>query len=73
MYPSTECKSSTGLFCVFAGYTPEIKLSPVEINKQALQCNEKKTNSKRVQEMSVDLYFSVFVKVILFNPNVSLR
>lgn len=62
--------SSTGLFCLFAGYTPEIKLSSGEINKQALQCNEKKTNSKRVQEMSVDLYFSVFVKVILFNPTV---
>ncbi|XP_022341757.2 DIS3-like exonuclease 2 isoform X1 [Crassostrea virginica] len=44
------------------GYSPEIKLSPQEINKQALQCNEKKTNSKQVQELSVDLYFSVFVK-----------
>lgn len=44
------------------GYTPEIQLTPIQINKQALQCNEKKTNSKRVQEMSVDLYFSVFVK-----------
>ena len=53
------------------GYSPEIKLSPQEINKQALQCNEKKTNSKQVQELSVDLYFSVFVKVLPYiNTNV---
>ncbi|XP_061163620.1 DIS3-like exonuclease 2 [Saccostrea echinata] len=44
------------------GYSPEISLTPQQINKQALQCNEKKTNSKRVQELSVDLYFSIFVK-----------
>ena len=52
------------LWMYLTGYSPEIKLSPQEINKQALQCNEKKTNSKQVQELSVDLYFSVFVKVL---------
>ncbi|XP_048739214.2 DIS3-like exonuclease 2 isoform X2 [Ostrea edulis] len=44
------------------GYSTEINLTPQQINKQASHCNEKKTNSKRVQELSSDLYFAVFVK-----------
>lgn len=48
------------------GYSTEINLTPQQINKQASHCNEKKTNSKRVQELSSDLYFAVFVKVLLF-------
>uniref|UniRef100_A0AAY5JYF8 DIS3-like exonuclease 2 n=1 Tax=Esox lucius TaxID=8010 RepID=A0AAY5JYF8_ESOLU len=33
-----------------------------EVQKQATQCNDKKTASKRVQELSAELFFSVFVK-----------
>ncbi|XP_062582698.1 DIS3-like exonuclease 2 [Saccostrea cucullata] len=51
------------------GCSPEINLTPQQINKQALQCNEKKTNSKRVQELSVDLYFSIFVKATIKPPH----
>uniref|UniRef100_A0A4W5PQL3 DIS3-like exonuclease 2 n=1 Tax=Hucho hucho TaxID=62062 RepID=A0A4W5PQL3_9TELE len=33
-----------------------------EVQKQASHCNDKKTASKRVQELSSELFFSVFVK-----------
>ncbi|XP_039622249.1 DIS3-like exonuclease 2 [Polypterus senegalus] len=33
-----------------------------DIQKQASHCNDKKTASKRVQELSTELFFSVFVK-----------
>uniref|UniRef100_A0AAQ5ZSR6 DIS3-like exonuclease 2 n=1 Tax=Amphiprion ocellaris TaxID=80972 RepID=A0AAQ5ZSR6_AMPOC len=36
--------------------------SDVEVEKQASHCNDKKTVSKRVQELSSELFFGVFVK-----------
>ncbi|MED6260087.1 DIS3-like exonuclease 2 [Ataeniobius toweri] len=41
---------------------PRLGLSTGEVEKQALHCNDKKTLSKRVQELSSELYFGVFVK-----------
>uniref|UniRef100_A0A667ZMM2 DIS3-like exonuclease 2 n=1 Tax=Myripristis murdjan TaxID=586833 RepID=A0A667ZMM2_9TELE len=38
-------------------------LSEEEVHKQAMHCNDKKTASKRVQELSSELFFGVFVKV----------
>ena len=32
-------------------------------NKQCLQCNTKKQAAKRVQDVSSDLFFAIFVKV----------
>ncbi|XP_054623286.1 DIS3-like exonuclease 2 [Dunckerocampus dactyliophorus] len=41
---------------------PKLGLSTEGVQKQALRCNEKKTASKRVQELSSELFFGVFVK-----------
>ncbi|XP_068197004.1 DIS3-like exonuclease 2 [Antennarius striatus] len=43
-------------------YGPNFRLSTEEVQKQALLCNEKKSMSKRVQELSSELFFGVFVK-----------
>ncbi|CAH2248113.1 DIS3-like exonuclease 2 isoform X1 [Pelobates cultripes] len=44
------------------GCGPPLKLHQDAIQKQAEHCNDRKTASKRVQELSSELYFSVFVK-----------
>ncbi|XP_032386765.1 DIS3-like exonuclease 2 isoform X1 [Etheostoma spectabile] len=41
---------------------PNLGLSTEEVQKQASHCNDKKTLSKRVQELSSELFFGVFVK-----------
>ncbi|XP_042560492.1 DIS3-like exonuclease 2 isoform X2 [Clupea harengus] len=41
---------------------PRLGLTGEEVQKQATHCNDKKTSSKRVQELSSELFFSVFVK-----------
>uniref|UniRef100_A0A1A7XSY2 DIS3-like exonuclease 2 n=2 Tax=Iconisemion striatum TaxID=60296 RepID=A0A1A7XSY2_9TELE len=41
---------------------PHLSLSEVEVGKQASLCNDKKTASKRVSELSSNLFFGVFVK-----------
>ncbi|XP_041659449.1 DIS3-like exonuclease 2 [Cheilinus undulatus] len=41
---------------------PHLGLSTEEVQKQASHCNDKKTVSKRVQELSSELFFGVFVK-----------
>uniref|UniRef100_A0A665UIK2 DIS3-like exonuclease 2 n=1 Tax=Echeneis naucrates TaxID=173247 RepID=A0A665UIK2_ECHNA len=41
---------------------PHLRLSSDEVQKQASHCNDKKTVSKRVQELSSELFFGVFVK-----------
>ncbi|XP_069020541.1 DIS3-like exonuclease 2 [Embiotoca jacksoni] len=41
---------------------PHLGLSTDEVQKQASHCNDKKTVSKRVQELSSELFFGVFVK-----------
>uniref|UniRef100_A0A667YUL0 DIS3-like exonuclease 2 n=1 Tax=Myripristis murdjan TaxID=586833 RepID=A0A667YUL0_9TELE len=44
------------------GCGQHIRLSEEEVHKQAMHCNDKKTASKRVQELSSELFFGVFVK-----------
>ncbi|KAJ8320151.1 hypothetical protein KUTeg_001738 [Tegillarca granosa] len=44
------------------GITKKSKRNIVHIQKQAEQCNDKKRNSKIVQELSTELFFAVFVK-----------
>ncbi|XP_077391765.1 DIS3-like exonuclease 2 [Festucalex cinctus] len=41
---------------------PKLGLSTEEVRKQTSRCNEKKNASKRLQELSSDLFFGVFVK-----------
>uniref|UniRef100_A0AAX7W885 DIS3-like exonuclease 2 n=1 Tax=Astatotilapia calliptera TaxID=8154 RepID=A0AAX7W885_ASTCA len=41
---------------------PRISLSTAEVEKQASHCNDKKALSKKVQELSSELFFGVFVK-----------
>ncbi|XP_060772943.1 DIS3-like exonuclease 2 [Neoarius graeffei] len=41
---------------------PCVHLSQDEVQNQASHCNDKKMASKRVQEMSTELFFSVFVR-----------
>uniref|UniRef100_A0A8C4DX75 DIS3-like exonuclease 2 n=1 Tax=Dicentrarchus labrax TaxID=13489 RepID=A0A8C4DX75_DICLA len=41
---------------------PHLGLSTQQVQKQASHCNDKKTLSKRVQELSSELFFGVFVK-----------
>ncbi|XP_037537914.1 DIS3-like exonuclease 2 [Nematolebias whitei] len=43
---------------------PLLSLSMEEVRKVASRCNDKKTMSKRVHELSSDLFFGAFVKVI---------
>ena len=49
--------------CVCEGCGPQLELTGEEVNKQASHCNDRKTASKRVQELSSELFFGVFVKV----------
>ncbi|KAL4608149.1 DIS3-like exonuclease 2 isoform X1 [Arapaima gigas] len=41
---------------------PHLGLTSEDVNRQASHCNDKKTASKRVQELSCELFFAVFVK-----------
>ncbi|KAK2822031.1 hypothetical protein Q5P01_022096 [Channa striata] len=41
---------------------PHLGISTEDVEKQASHCNDKKMVSKRVSELSSDLYFGVFVK-----------
>ncbi|KAI5607644.1 DIS3-like exonuclease 2 [Silurus asotus] len=41
---------------------PRVRLTQDDVQNQASHCNDKKTASKRVQEMSTELFFSVFVR-----------
>lgn len=45
-------------------YCEVTELSSQELHLIADHCNDKKTNAKRASELSNELYFSVFVKVI---------
>lgn len=49
--------------CLHADCGPHLGLSMNDVQKQASHCNDKKTVSKRVQELSSELFFGVFVKV----------
>lgn len=49
--------------CLHADCGPNLGLSTEEVQKQASHCNDRKTVSKRVQELSSELFFGVFVKV----------
>ncbi|XP_069583119.1 DIS3-like exonuclease 2 isoform X1 [Ranitomeya imitator] len=50
------------LLAAAIGRGPPLKLMQQAIQNQADHCNDRKTASKRVQELSADLFFSVFVK-----------
>lgn len=50
------------LLAAAIGRGPLLKLPQEAVQKQADHCNDRKTASKRVQELSADLFFSVFVK-----------
>ncbi|KAG8445036.1 hypothetical protein GDO86_009975 [Hymenochirus boettgeri] len=50
------------LLAASLGCGPSLKHSQEAIQKQAEHCNDRKTASKRVQELSAELFFSVFVK-----------
>lgn len=58
----------------FAGARSPITMEKEAIQKQADHCNDRKMASKRVQELSADLFFSVFVRVrpkALFSQGIS--
>ncbi|KAK9401481.1 DIS3-like exonuclease 2 [Crotalus adamanteus] len=44
------------------GLGPAPRMEKAEMQKRAEHCNDRKMASKRVQELSVDLFFGVFVK-----------
>ncbi|XP_071422650.1 DIS3-like exonuclease 2 isoform X2 [Pithys albifrons albifrons] len=44
------------------GVSSPIKMEKEDIQRQAEHCNDRKMASKRVQELSTDLFFSVFVR-----------
>ncbi|KAG8581681.1 hypothetical protein GDO81_007753 [Engystomops pustulosus] len=50
------------LLAAALGCGPSLRLPQEAIQKQADHCNDRKTASKRVQELSAELFFSVFVK-----------
>ncbi|NXH59639.1 DI3L2 exonuclease, partial [Rhabdornis inornatus] len=45
------------------GARSPIRMEKKAIQKQADHCNDRKMASKRVQELSADLFFSIFVRV----------
>lgn len=47
----------------FPGASPPIKMEKEAIQRQADHSNDRKMASKRVQELSADLFFSIFVRV----------
>ncbi|KAM8954089.1 DIS3-like exonuclease 2 [Pelodytes ibericus] len=50
------------LLAASIGCGPPVKPNQDAIQKQAEHCNDRKTASKRVQDLSSELFFSVFVK-----------
>uniref|UniRef100_A0A8C5QD15 DIS3-like exonuclease 2 n=1 Tax=Leptobrachium leishanense TaxID=445787 RepID=A0A8C5QD15_9ANUR len=50
------------LLAASIGCGPQLQLPQDAVQKQAEHCNDRKTASKRVQELSAELFFSVFVK-----------
>ncbi|XP_041119989.1 DIS3-like exonuclease 2 [Polyodon spathula] len=50
------------LLAASLGCGPRVRLCQNDVQKQASHCNDKKMASKRVQELSTDLFFAVFVK-----------
>lgn len=48
---------------VVPGYEAETSRDKMDIQRQASHCNDKKTAAKRVQDLSCELFFAVFVKV----------
>lgn len=47
----------------FLGASSPIKMEKEAIQRQADHCNDRKMASKRVQELSADLFFAIFVRV----------
>lgn len=47
----------------FSGASAPIKLEKDALQRQADHCNDRKMASKRVQELSADLFFAIFVRV----------
>ncbi|NXC22824.1 DI3L2 exonuclease, partial [Corythaeola cristata] len=45
------------------GVSSPIKMKKEAIQSQADHCNDRKMASKRVQELSADLFFAIFVRV----------
>ncbi|NXG26334.1 DI3L2 exonuclease, partial [Grallaria varia] len=45
------------------GIRSPMNMEKEDIQKQAEHCNDRKMASKRVQELSTDLFFSVFIRV----------
>lgn len=52
----------------FLGDGPAPRMEEGDIQQQAEHCNDRKMASKRVQELSADLFFAVFVKVRRGSP-----
>ncbi|KAG5847214.1 hypothetical protein ANANG_G00123640 [Anguilla anguilla] len=50
------------LLAASLGCGPHMSLTEDDVQKRASHCNDKKTASKRVQEMSSELFFAAFVK-----------
>ncbi|XP_033895568.2 DIS3-like exonuclease 2 [Acipenser ruthenus] len=50
------------LLAASLGCGPRVSLCQSDVQKQASHCNDKKMASKRVQELSADLFFAVLVK-----------
>ncbi|MGH0149133.1 UNVERIFIED_CONTAM: hypothetical protein FKN15_015071 [Acipenser sinensis] len=50
------------LLAASLGCGPRVSLCQNDVQKQASHCNDKKMASKRVQELSADLFFAVLVK-----------
>lgn len=58
----------------FPGASSPIKMEKEAIQRQADHCNDRKMASKRVQELSADLFFAIFVRVrvkTIFPPAIS--
>ncbi|XP_014776921.1 DIS3-like exonuclease 2 isoform X1 [Octopus bimaculoides] len=50
------------LLAAALGYTPPIQQTEREMEKQAQHCNDKKTASKRAQELSCEIFLGAFIQ-----------
>lgn len=51
------------LLAAALGYSEQPDVEPDTLQKQADHCNDRRMASKRVQELSIGLFFAVLVKV----------
>jgi len=64
LYTTTPDNNNKEICFSSLGYDPPPQMSKGEVQQEAEHCNDKKLSAKRVSELSSELYFAIFIKVI---------